>query len=218
MKFVLSFSGGKDSILALHKMIEAGHEAVGLLIMFRENAGRSWVHGLDQQMLEAIAEALDIPLICCHADGETYAEDMEQCLRQARKMGAEACAFGDIDIADHRAWDEARCEAVGLQAFLPLWGCDRTENVREAIRLGYRCVIKCVRHGVLPESLLGQPLSEEMLEQMEEYGIDLCGENGEYHTVVVDGPLFKHPVELENCGTVQLEYVAAADLVMKKRP
>lgn len=117
MKFVLSFSGGKDSILALHKMIEAGHEAVGLLVMFREQADRSWVHGLDQQMLGAIAEALDIPLICCHADGETYAEDMEHCLMQARELGAEACVFGDIDIAEHRAWDEARCEAVGLRHF-----------------------------------------------------------------------------------------------------
>lgn len=216
MKFVLSFSGGKDSILALHKMIAAGHEAVGLLIMFREGASRSWVHGIDKQMLDAIAEALDIPLICCHAGGETYAEDMEQCLLEAKERGACACAFGDIDIAEHRAWDEARCEAVGMQAFLPLWGCDRLENVREAIRLGYRCLIKCVRHDVLPESFLGQPLSEEILEQMERYGVDLCGENGEYHTVVVDGPLFRHPVELENRGTVSLEYVSAADLVLKK--
>lgn len=216
MKFVLSFSGGKDSILALHKMIEAGHEAVGLLVMFREQADRSWVHGLDQQMLGAIAEALDIPLICCHADGETYAEDMEHCLMQARELGAEACVFGDIDIAEHRAWDEARCEAVGLKAFLPLWGRGRTENVREVIRLGYKCIIKCVRHQALPESLPGQPLSEKVLEQMERYGIDLCGENGEYHTVVVDGPLFKYPVKLENRGIVRLEYVAAADLVTKK--
>lgn len=215
MKFVMSFSGGKDSMLALHKMIEEGHEAVGLLVMYSETADRSWVHGLDNEMLEAISRGLEIPLICCHADGETYAEDMERCLREAKALGAEGCAFGDIDIAEHRAWDEERCAAVGMKAFLPLWGCDRTENVREVIRLGYRCVIKCVRRSVLPESLPGQVLDENVLAQMEPYGIDLCGENGEYHTVVTDGPLFKHPVELENRGIVPLEYVIAADLVLR---
>lgn len=214
MKFVMSFSGGKDSILALHKMIEAGHEAVALLVMFKEQEERSWVHGLDVPMLEAIAGAMNIPLLCCHADMKTYAEDMERYLKKAQEMGAEACAFGDIDIEDHRKWDEERCTAVGMKAFLPLWGCDRTENVREVIRQGYRCVIKCVRNGMLPESLLGKNLSEEVLEEMKKYDVDLCGENGEYHTVVVDGPLFKHPVELQEKGIVHLEYVTAVELVI----
>lgn len=216
MKFVLSFSGGKDSILALHKMTEAGHEAVGLLVMFKESEGRSWVHGMDRKLLEAVAGALNLPLICCCAKGETYEADMELGLRKARELGAEGCAFGDIDIAAHRAWDEERCAAVGLQAFLSLWGCDRTENVREAIRLGYRCLIKCIRPDVLPESLLGKPLSEETLEEMEGCGIDLCGENGEYHTIVTDGPLFRHPVELENRGIVRFSYVSAADFILIK--
>lgn len=216
MKFALSFSGGKDSILALHKMAAAGHEPAALLVMCREDGQRSWVHGMDKEMLEAVSGALEIPLFCCQAGGETYAEDMENALRELKKQGVEACVFGDIDIADHRAWDEARCAASGLQAVLPLWGCDRLENVREAVSLGYRCVIKCVRNGVLPETLLGKTLSEETLSEMEACGIDLCGENGEYHTVVTDGPLFKHPVSLGNRGNVRLEYVTAADLYVKE--
>lgn len=214
MKFVSSFSGGKDSMLALHKMVAAGHEPVALLIMFKENEARSWVHGMDEAMVEAIGDALKLPVICCHAGMETYAEDMERSLLDAKKLGAEACVFGDIDIEEHRAWDEGRCTATGLQAVLPLWGCGREENVQEVLRLGYRCVIKSVRNGMLPEAMLGKPLSTELLEEMKTYGVDLCGENGEYHTIVTDGPLFRHPVKLKNRGNRKLEYVTAAELVL----
>lgn len=213
MKFVLSFSGGKDSILALHKMISTGHEPAALLVMFREDAKRSWVHGMDMETITAIGNALKLPVICCHAGMDTYAEDMEKGLLQAKELGAEACVFGDIDIEEHRTWDEARCTAAGMQAVLPLWGCSRETNVREAVNLGYRCIIKCVRNGVLPVSMLGKPLTPELLDEMESYGIDLCGENGEYHTIVTDGPVFSHPVKLLNRGNVKLEYVTAADLV-----
>lgn len=212
MKFAVSFSGGKDSMLALHEMVEVGHVPVALLVMYRQEAGRSWVHGLDPELLAAIGEALDIPLICCAARSETYNGDMEQGLCQARELGAEACVFGDIDTPGHREWDEARCAAVGLKAVLPLWGRDRVEAVRKTVGLGYRCLMKCIRGDLLPESWLGQALDNTHIEQMLAWGVDACGENGEYHTVVVDGPLFRHPVAVENRGPVYLEQITAADL------
>lgn len=215
MRFVLSFSGGKDSVLALHHMVADGHTPVALLVMYRAPEGRSWVHGMERSLLDAISRAMGIPLLCCEASGETYAPDMERFLARAKSLGAEACVFGDIDVEEHRRWDEDRCAAVGLEAFLPLWGRDREENVREAVNLGYRCLIKCVRRDVLPDSFLGQPLSLELLDQMKALNIDLCGENGEYHTAVVDGPLFRHPVTVENRGIVRLEHIVAADLEVK---
>lgn len=215
MKFVLSYSGGKDSVLALHKMIAQGHEPVALLTAFREEAGRSWVHGLDPALLEALAEGLGLPLIVCRASGETYEADMENSLRQAGALGAEACAFGDIDIEEHRKWDEARCAAAGLRPVLPLWGRDREENVLEAVDLGYRCLIKCLRNDLLPETFLAQPLSRPMLEEMKARGVDLCGENGEYHTVVTDGPAFRRPVALINRGLIRHGNLSAADLTLK---
>lgn len=215
MNFVLSFSGGKDSVLALHELVAAGHVPVALMAVVREEAGRTWTHGIDFTLLAAMAEALDVPLLRCAAGAETYNADVERTLLAAGAMGAEACAFGDIDLIEHRAWDEERCAAVGLAPLLPLWGRDREENVRRAVELGYVCVIKCVRSGVLPPSLLGRPLSEEVLDEMRSYGVDLCGEGGEYHTIVVDGPLFRRPVPLENRGTIVQEYITAADLVLK---
>lgn len=216
MRFVLSFSGGKDSILALHKMLEMGHDSVALLVMYNGEAGRSWVHGIDMELLSAISDALGIPLLCRPASGNSYHADMEQALLQARDMGAEACVFGDIDIEEHRRWDEERCAAAGLKAILPLWKRDRAENAHEAVTLGYRCLIKCVQRGVLPESFLGQPLAFSLLEEMKKYGVDLCGENGEYHTIVVDGPVFRYPVAIENRGIVRLEHISAADLAVPK--
>ena len=214
MKFAVSFSGGKDSMLALHEMVEAGHEPAALLVMYRQEAGRSWVHGIEPKLLAAIGEALEIPLICCDAKSETYDEDMERGLRQARELGAQACVFGDIDTPGHREWDEARCAAVGMDAILPLWKRNRVETVRKTLDLGYKCLIKCVRNDILPESWLGQPLSHSHVEQMLSQGVDACGENGEYHTVVVDGPLFRRPVAIENHGLVLLDQITAADLVL----
>ncbi len=203
-------------MLALHHMTAEGHIPVALLVAFRQEAGRSWIHGMEPQMLEAVSQSLGIPLWRCDVAGETYGEDMERHLCRAQTMGAEACVFGDIDIEDHRLWDEARCEAVGLKAILPLWGRNREENVLEAIDLGYRCLIKCVQNALVPEHFLGQALSRPLLEQMRPLGIDLCGENGEYHTLVVDGPLFRQPVEVENRGTVRLGHNTVADLVIRQ--
>lgn len=214
MKFVLSFSGGKDGILALHELAQAGHEPVALLVMYRPEAGRSWVHGLDKEVLSDVADALGLPLILGETEDGDYAKGMESALRRARALGAQACAFGDIDTPGHREWDEARCAAVGLEPLLPLWGRGREELARKILSLGYRCIIKCVQTGVLPESWLGKPLTPALLEEIKVLGADPCGENGEYHTVVTDGPLFHRPVELENRGIVRLEHVTAADLVL----
>lgn len=214
MKIAVSFSGGKDSILALHEMVEAGHDPVVLLVMYRQEAGRSWVHGIEANLLSAIGDALRIPLIQCDAKPETYDQDMEHALRQTQALGAEACVFGDIDTPGHREWDEARCAAVGMRAMLPLWNRERIAVVQKTLDLGYQCIIKCVLTGVLPEAWLGLPLDHTHIAQMLSQGTDACGENGEYHTVVTDGPLFHHPVITENRGLVHLERVTAADLVL----
>lgn len=214
MRFAVSFSGGKDSILALHEMAAAGHMPVALLVMYRPEAGRSWVHGIGPRLLDAIAEALGIPLIRCGAGCEDYGAAMEAGLRRAKELGAEACVFGDIDTPGHRVWNESRCAAAGIKAVLPLWGRDRLELVCKTLDLGYRCVIKCIRTGVLPEKWLGEALCRDHVAQMLALGVDACGENGEYHTVAVDGPLFRHPVSVVSRGNVRLEHITAADLVL----
>ena len=194
MKFVMSYSCGKDSTLALHNMIAQGNEPVALLTMVDQEAKRSFFHGADLEMLRAYSDALKIPLLVTPAAGEDYHLAMEDRLKEAAALGAEAVCFGDIDIEGNRAWCEARCRNTGLEAVFPLWHKDRSENVRELVSLGYQCLIKSINSTLLPKSLLGRVIDEEVIDIMSGCGIDICGENGEYHTLVMDGPVFHRPL------------------------
>lgn len=193
-KFILSYSCGKDSTLALHKMLAAGNECMGLLVMVNQEDHHSYFHGASQSLLERYSAAFGVPLMIVPTRGEDYHLAMEKALSGAKEQGAKQVCFGDIDLEENRAWGEERCRQVGLEAVYPLWHAGREENVREILALGYQCLIKSVNPRLLPERLVGQMLSEAVLEEMERRGVDLCGENGEYHTLVVDGPLFHHPL------------------------
>ncbi len=194
MNFAMSYSGGKDSALALHRLIRQGHTPVALITTINREQGRSWFHGAPMDLLEAIGNSLDIPLIPCACAPDGYTEALERALQAARDLGAEACAFGDIDIADHKVWNEARCASAGLKCLLPLWRQDRERLTREGIAAGFKALIKIVRSDALDGSFLGQPLTPALVERIAATGSDICGENGEYHTIVIDGPIFKRPV------------------------
>ena len=133
-------------------------------------------------------------MIAAETSGENYHLEMEKALAQAKAMGAEAACFGDIDIEGNRAWSEERCKNTGLIPFFPLWHAGRAENVTELINLGYRCLIKSINNTLLPKELLGKIIDEEVVSTMKNCGIDVCGENGEYHTLAVDGPIFRRPL------------------------
>lgn len=212
MRFVMSYSCGKDSVLALHRMVHAGHTPVALLVMLNQALDRSWFHGVDRGLLEAISDALKLPLLAVEATGEVYHTRFEEALRQAAALGAECCAFGDIDIVDNASWCRARCDAVGICPSFPLWQEDREALTREGIGLGYRALIKCVRNSALPRTLLGHLLDNEALSIMRERKVDLCGENGEYHTLVVDGPLFYHPVRVAVGEILDFGDISAIDI------
>lgn len=197
MKFAMSYSCGKDSTLALHKMIEAGHEPVCLVIMVEKSADRSYFHGADMGMLKKYEVSLGLPLVLCPSNGEDYHLAFESGLRQAKAMGAEAAAFGDIDIEGNRKWEESRCQNTGLTPMFPLWQQGRENNVSQIVRLGYRCLIKSVNNDLLPESLLGQCVDEHTTSVMKAAGIDVCGENGEYHTLAIDGPIFQKTLDFQ---------------------
>lgn len=197
MKFAMSYSCGKDSTLALHKMAEQGHTPVCLVIVVNEAQERSYFHGADFSMMERYGRALELPVILCPADGDTYSQALEDGLRRARELGAEAACFGDIDIEENRSWEEDRCRAAGLTPFFPLWHRGRRENVQELIRRGYRCLIKSINQTLLPKELLGAYIDGPSVAVIQAAGVDICGENGEYHTLAVDGPIFHRPLDFQ---------------------
>lgn len=193
-KFVMSYSCGKDSTLALHEMIQRQNEPIALIVMMNQDVNRSYFHGADSRMLKRYEEALQIPVLCAPTQGDDYHMAMERALREAKELGAEYACFGDIDIEENRAWCEERCKNTALKPVFPLWQNDRRQNVDDLIKEGYRCLIKSINNALLPKSLLGKFLDEETLQELSEQGIDVCGENGEYHTLAIDGPIFCHPV------------------------
>ncbi|MCL1879392.1 MAG: diphthine--ammonia ligase [Actinomycetia bacterium] len=212
MDFAISYSGGKDSALALYRMIQKGHTPLAMITTIDPEQGRSWFHGIQDKLLWAVADSLGIPLISCNSTPETYNESFVNALKEARAMGARACVFGDIDIDDHRIWNEKRCVKANLACTLPLWQNDREAVLQELLSAGFKALIKIVDTDRLDESFLGQTLTNELIDRIRATGADACGENGEYHTLVYDGPLFSQPVPIKLGTIIDLGRYKAIDI------
>jgi len=194
MKFIASYSGGKESALSLYKAIREGHEPIALITTVNTDEGRSYSHGLSEDVLGAVSKSLGIPLWMVKTSGKEYADNFEEALLKGREQGAEACVFGDIDIEGHLEWCSQRCENVGIKPSFPLWGRPRKDVVFEMIDSGFVANISTINTKFLSKDFLGKRLTKEVAKQIADTGADICGENGEYHTFVSDGPIFKHPI------------------------
>ncbi|MDC8757732.1 diphthine--ammonia ligase [Janthinobacterium fluminis] len=206
---LMSWSGGKDSCLALWRARQAGL-AVPLLITAMDESGtRARSHGVPPALLQAQAASLGARLQCYHASWAEYEEKFIAMLRAAAAEGYSHAIFGDIDLAPHRAWEEKVCAAAGLTALLPLWGEARRRLVDEFIAAGFKAVVVCVDGRHLPAEFCGREFDAAFLADLPP-GVDACGENGEFHTFVYDGPAFSAPVALRR--TDVLRYAAPAQL------
>jgi uncharacterized protein (TIGR00290 family) len=188
------WSGGKDSALALGRAFTSGIVVDRLLSFYDSATRRVRFHATGVEMLEAQAAAIEIEL---HAIPTTWPE-MEASLRQElsslREEGFSGVVFGDIHLADVRAWYEDRVIAAGLKHVEPIWGEAPQLLLDEFVLLGGRAVITCVELAKLDESWLGRVIDERFASEIAKTGIDACGENGEYHSFAFAGPVFKRPV------------------------
>lgn len=218
LRFVASYSGGKDSVLAIHRALQSGMTLQALLITYNEDRGRSWFHGIPEDVLAQVSDAIGVPVRLIRTAGADYERNFEQALREERERGAQACVFGDIDIQGHLDWCSARCEAVGMTPCFPLWQENRRALVEEGLRSGFKPQITVVNTKYLDASFVGRPLSFAVLDEMEAAGIDPCGENGEYHSFVSDGPIFKHPVRVALEPPMLLDGYAITPIVPRTGP
>lgn len=212
MNFIMSYSCGKDSTLALHRMIKDGNKPLGLLVTVDKEENRSFFHGVPEDMLKQVSESLGIDLFLVKCEGDEYEKKFEDTLLKAKNMGAEACVFGDIDIEHHRKWCTDRCNAVGIKAIFPLWQEEREKLTYEFIDSGYKAVIKNVKLSCLGEEFLGKVLDRDIVSKIKLTGSDPCGENGEYHTFVYDGPLFKKEIPFKVKGNIITEAYGYLDV------
>ncbi|HEX6708168.1 MAG TPA: diphthine--ammonia ligase [Albitalea sp.] len=204
MKSFFSWSGGKDSMLALHRALDAGHEIRALLAMFDETGERSRSHALPPSLMQAQADALGIPLVMRRASWATYEAVFTEQLHVFSAQGITRGVFGDIDLQPHRDWEEKVCAAAGLQAVLPLWHEPRRALADELLALGYRARVVCVDARHLDASFCGREYDARFIADLPA-AVDACGENGEFHTFVFDGPRFAQPVRHELVKIVEHE-------------
>jgi uncharacterized protein (TIGR00290 family) len=195
---VVSSSGGKDSILTLDRVRRDGRYNVTALITTVDDASRRvTAHGIPVELVAAQADAVDVPLITvelpANPSNSVYLERLERVLAQMRGAGTTAVAFGDIFLEDLREWRERSLSAMGLRAIFPLWHAASRELSNEFVSRGFCAVICCVNGSFLDRTYLGRLYDIRLLETLPA-GIDPCGENGEFHTFVFDGPVFRRPI------------------------
>ncbi len=195
--FFCSWSGGKDSCLALHRAIIKGGRPACLLTMLAEGGQKSRSHGLPLQVLQNQARSLGIPLAVRSASWEEYTPVFAEVLREFKSREIDHGVFGDIDIADHLHWVESVCKPIGIKPYHPLWQQPRKQLLTDFLEAGFKATIVVVQASKLDKSFLGRELSAAVLEEIEAEGADAAGENGEYHTVVTDGPIFSTPVTIK---------------------
>lgn len=204
MRVMISWSGGKESALALHRAVAAGHQPVCLLNCVSEDGARGMSHGVPATIIAAQAKALGLPIVQPRVTWESYEETFRATLRDiAKEYALDGGVFGDIDIEAHRQWVEQSCASAGLTPLLPLWGAGREAVVEEIVRLGFRPVLVNVRADLLNQKWVGRELTSATLAELRREPVDLCGENGEYHTLVIGGPLFKERLVIEKADIVR---------------
>ncbi|NLL12885.1 MAG: diphthine--ammonia ligase [Fibrobacter sp.] len=204
-QFFCSWSGGKDSCLALFRMLNAGNVCRCLFTMIDETGEHSRSHGLTPELLERQSRMMNLPLYTGNASWENYEDEFRKRLKIFRQSGLSHGVFGDIDLEQHRQWVERICNESGFHSHLPLWKENRKDVVKEFIDASFKAVIVVVNTGKMPEEFLGRSIDHKLVGELEDLGIDACGENGEFHSFVYDGPLFEYPVNFSIRSTIRMD-------------
>ncbi len=194
--YAVSWSGGKDSCMALYEALNRRLKISHIVNFISDNPQKVRFHGTDARLIHLQSQALGIPLFQKVTSWEEYERDFKAGVSELKPDGLRGMVFGDIYLDPHREWVERVCGEIGIEALEPLWGRDTAELLAQFIGLGFKSVIICAKAELIEQQWLGRTVDSEFMQYLADKGIDPCGENGEYHTLVVDGPLFKQRIEL----------------------
>ncbi|MCG2754499.1 MAG: diphthine--ammonia ligase [Desulfobacteraceae bacterium] len=197
MKAFVSWSGGKDAALSYYRAM-GDFQVTHLLNMIAEDGRISRSHGIRTDVLRMQAEAMGIKIVQPRSSWETYEAEFKKALSGLKDKGVEAGIFGDIDLDAHREWVERVSKESGIEAVLPLWGEKNRENlIEELIEAGFETVVVATKKDVLGPEWLGRRIDYDFVRDISKIkGVDISGEGGEYHTLVVSGPTFKKRINI----------------------
>lgn len=207
---LFNWSSGKDSALALYKILQENqYEVSTLLTSINEEFQRVSMHGVHVSLLEKQAESLGIPLVKMELPKEPSMEEyqkiMSNTMAEIQALGVTHSIFGDIFLEDLRKYREQQLNAIGMQAVFPLWKKDTSRLIREFLDLGFKTIVTCVNGSYLDKGFAGRMIDHDFIKDLPE-NVDPCGENGEFHTFTFDGPIFKTPVAFEIGETLKKTY------------
>ena len=209
MKVIASWSGGKDSCFACYKALAEGHKVSYLVNFISREFRRVSFHGTRAHLISRQAQAIGIPLTqyTVPPDMSLYEQTFKKAVSVLKRKGIEGMVFGDIYLQEHKDWIERVCEELDITPLLPLWGMASERVLSDFIEAGFEAVIVSAKSDIFDEKWLGQRIDYSSLFGLkkleEEKGLDVCGEQGEYHTLVVDGPLFRKRVQVTYEDRVQ---------------
>lgn len=211
-KILFNWSGGKDSALCLHKILRSQqYDVLCLLTSISEQYQRISMHGVRVELLDAQADSIGLPSIKMQipemATMENYERVMTTTLTELKTRGATSAVFGDIFLEDLRQYREQKLAELNLKGIFPLWKIPTDKLIQEFLDLGFKTIITCVNEKYLDKSFAGRIIDYDFLNDLPG-NVDPCGENGEFHTFVFDGPIFKKAIPFEKGEIVYRKFTA----------
>jgi len=209
-KALFNWSSGKDSALALYKILQNPEFEINcLLTSVNQQYQRISMHGVRVELLEQQAESINIPLEIMQIPEmptmEVYENMMQQTLEKLKKKGITHSVFGDIFLEDLRKYRENKLSTLGYEGVFPIWKIPTQDLIQEFIALGFKTIVVCVNERYLDKSFVGRVIDQQFIDDLPD-NVDVCGENGEFHTFSFDGPIFKKPIDFEIGEVVYRKY------------
>ncbi|MBT9165551.1 MAG: hypothetical protein DDT25_00205 [Chloroflexi bacterium] len=196
MSYISSWSGGKDSCFACYQAICEGYNVSHLLNFISKEHKRVSFHGTEAKLIQLQAEAIGIPLLQKETTWNGYEQEFKDAVKSLIPNGVTGMVFGDIYLQEHKDWVERVCRELGIEAIEPLWGQDTERILLEFIDAGFEATIVSAKSDLFDDKWIGRKLDREFLSHLKDNNIDPCGENGEYHTLVTDGPMFQKKIKI----------------------
>jgi len=209
-KALFNWSSGKDSALALYKILQNPEFKIDyLLTSVNQQFQRISMHGVRVELLQQQAESIGIPLEIMEIPEmptmEVYESVMQQTLEKLKNKGISYSVFGDIFLEDLRQYREDKLATMGFEGVFPIWRIPTKDLIQEFISLGFQTVVVCVNERYLDKSFVGRIIDQQFIDDLPE-NVDVCGENGEFHTFCFDGPIFQKPIDFELGEIVYRKY------------
>jgi len=196
MKLISSWSGGKDSCLALFKAIQQGYEISVLLNFISEEYKRCCFHGISNELMNLQSEAIQIPIVqkSVPADMKGYETQFKIAVNELKKKKIQGMIFGDIYLREHISWVDRVCNDMDISPIEPLWGLSAEKVIKEFVDTGFKAIVISAKADLFEEDFLGREINYDLIKEIKKKNICCCGENGEFHTFVYDGPIFKKKI------------------------